>query len=199
MSLKNNTTNLQQLLNSVNNLPEASNGVELPDLTNEGTAADLVIGKELIDGDGNKVTGTFTIDEEIINQSTLLSEQNAKIAELAEVLAGKAAGSGETSIATCDVTVTQSGLPIRNYYTTAFTESEGIFLLTNDVHGPNTPFVLQNVVCGSTITLYTYPPIIFGYAVTGGAVLINQTSEWCVFSIPQQPTGEVIITVREDD
>jgi len=34
-------------------------GVELPELTNEGTAADLLLGKELIDEDGNVVAGTM--------------------------------------------------------------------------------------------------------------------------------------------
>lgn len=36
-----------------------ASGVELPELSNPGTAADLLSGKELIDGDGNKVTGTI--------------------------------------------------------------------------------------------------------------------------------------------
>lgn len=35
-------------------------GVELPELTNPGTDADLLAGKELIDADGNIVTGTAT-------------------------------------------------------------------------------------------------------------------------------------------
>lgn len=89
-NLKTNTASLQELLNVVNNLPEASNGVELPDLTNEGTEADLLIGKELIDGDGNVVTGTFTIDEELATQETLLLDQDAKLSELAEILSSKA-------------------------------------------------------------------------------------------------------------
>lgn len=89
-NLKTNTTSLQELLNVVNNLPEASDGVELPELTNEGTASDLLLGKELIDGDGNKVTGTFTINEELITQEMLLSDQDAKLAELAEILSNKA-------------------------------------------------------------------------------------------------------------
>ena len=56
--LQNNITSLQSLLEQVNALPEAG-GVELPELQNEGTAADLLSGKELIDGEGNVVTGTI--------------------------------------------------------------------------------------------------------------------------------------------
>lgn len=42
----------------------SNNGVALPELTNEGTAADLTLGKQLIDGEGNVVEGTaMTYDE----------------------------------------------------------------------------------------------------------------------------------------
>ena len=56
--LQNNITNLQELLAQVNSLPEAG-GVELPELSNEGVADDLVSGKELIDSSGNVITGTM--------------------------------------------------------------------------------------------------------------------------------------------
>lgn len=58
--LKQNTTTIQNLINTINSLPEASSGVELPTLTNEGSASDLLSGKQLIDADGNIVTGTMT-------------------------------------------------------------------------------------------------------------------------------------------
>lgn len=45
-------------------VPEAS-GEELPELTNEGSASDLLSGKQLIDGEGGVVTGTFSIDSEL--------------------------------------------------------------------------------------------------------------------------------------
>jgi hypothetical protein len=57
--IKNNTTELQNILNTINNLPEAGSGGALPALTNEGTAADLLSGKQLIDSDGEVVTGTI--------------------------------------------------------------------------------------------------------------------------------------------
>lgn len=53
--LLNNTSNLLNLLDKVNSLPE--NG--LPELTNPGTASDMLFGKELIDASGNIVTGTI--------------------------------------------------------------------------------------------------------------------------------------------
>lgn len=45
-----------------------------PALTNEGSAIDLMEGKELIDADGNIVTGTFTIDSELSTQDDLISQ-----------------------------------------------------------------------------------------------------------------------------
>lgn len=57
-NLNNNTTQLEALLTKVNALPEAG-GIDLPTLTNEGTALDLIEGKELIDADGNIVAGTM--------------------------------------------------------------------------------------------------------------------------------------------
>lgn len=72
MSIKNNIANLQNLLETVNALPEASNGENL--------------------------------EAEISTQATLLSEQDAKIAELAQVLAGKA-GSGSGNLNTANITV----------------------------------------------------------------------------------------------
>lgn len=56
--LQSNNTDLQAILNTINELPEAG-GVELPELSNPGTAADLLSGKELIDGEGNIITGTI--------------------------------------------------------------------------------------------------------------------------------------------
>lgn len=59
MSILNNTTLLNSLLEKANSLPKANNGVELPALTNEGTSADLLWGKQLIDQEGNIVAGTI--------------------------------------------------------------------------------------------------------------------------------------------
>ena len=60
MSIKNNTTLLQNILEAVNTLPEAEN-----------------------------------LDTELNAQNNLISEQDAKIAELAQVLADKAGGGSE--------------------------------------------------------------------------------------------------------
>lgn len=58
---------------------------KLPTLENEGTANDLISGKELIDDDGNIVTGTFTLDSELTTQDNL-------IAQIQTALEGKVSG-----------------------------------------------------------------------------------------------------------
>ena len=58
-TLQTNNADLQSILNTINTLPEFSEGVELPELANEGTAANLLLNKQLIDSEGNIVTGTM--------------------------------------------------------------------------------------------------------------------------------------------
>jgi hypothetical protein len=117
MSIKNNTTSLQDLLEQVNNLPDAG-GVELPELTNEGSADDLMLGKQLIDSEGNEVTGTFSIATEINEQDMLISIIRDAVNSLPE-----AGGSGGgSSFETCTVQFVQGdgpagGTPLLVYYT----------------------------------------------------------------------------------
>lgn len=76
-------------------------GTDLPELTNEGTSADIMLDKELIDGEGNKLIGTFTIEEE-------LTEQNGLISQIATLVATKANPQGGTD--TSDATATASDI-----------------------------------------------------------------------------------------
>lgn len=71
--LKQNTTTIQELLNTINSLPEA------------GTQENL--------------------DAELATQSNIISEQDAKIAELAEILAGKAGGGSSGNVETIEVEI----------------------------------------------------------------------------------------------
>lgn len=76
--IKQNTEILQNLLNTINNLPEAG-GVDLPELTNPASPSEVFKNKEVIDSEGNKVTGTFTIDNELSTQDTLISQIQAAL------------------------------------------------------------------------------------------------------------------------
>lgn len=85
IKLQSNNTTLQRLIDNVNSLPDK--GTDLPELTNPGTDSELFLGKELIDSDGNVVTGNFTIDNELSSQSNLLSQ-------IETMLENKSIGSG---------------------------------------------------------------------------------------------------------
>lgn len=58
---------------------------KLPTLSNPGTASDLLSGKELIDQDGNKVTGAFTIDTELTAQDNLITSIQTALSNKASV------------------------------------------------------------------------------------------------------------------
>lgn len=92
MSIKTNTTSLQDLLEQVNNLPNAG-GVELPELSNPATATEVFANKELIDADGNKIVGTFTIENELTIQDDLIAQIQAAVDSLPEAGSGNG-GSG---------------------------------------------------------------------------------------------------------
>lgn len=116
MSIKDNTTSLQELLSIANNLPV---NTSLPELTNEGTESDLMSGKELIGSDGKTVvTGTFSIDDELSTQEDLISEQSAKIAELAQILNGKATGGVSIETCTVDISIIGKDYPFGSDYGT---------------------------------------------------------------------------------
>ena len=68
-------------------------GVDLPELSAQGTADDLMAGKQLIDGEGNIVDGAFTLDEEITTQDSL-------IAQIKGALRGKASGGNGSGLLT---------------------------------------------------------------------------------------------------
>lgn len=57
--LQNNITNLRELLEKVNSLPEAGEGNVLPELSNPTDTSKVLSGYEFIDEQGEKVTGTI--------------------------------------------------------------------------------------------------------------------------------------------
>ena len=84
--LTSNTSSIQLILEAVNNLPNGADNGSTSDAT--AVAGEIFAGKTAY-ARGAKLTGTFTIEEELAAQNELLEE-------LAAALEGKAAGSGET-------------------------------------------------------------------------------------------------------
>lgn len=116
-------------------------GVELPELDNPGSEADLMAGKQLIDADGNPVTGTFTVEEEV----NTLAE---KLAELNTILDEKAAGGG-CEIETCTLTVTSNSICVRELHYIAYHDGR-ISLISRE---GATYMVCENVVKNSIISV----------------------------------------------
>lgn len=75
MSIKNNTISLQEILETINTLPEAGgDGIKLPTLTNPATEDEVFLNKQIINADGNVRIGGFTIDSELNAQDDLITQ-----------------------------------------------------------------------------------------------------------------------------
>lgn len=72
-------------------------GVELPELTSPGAAADLMAGKQMIDEAGKVVDGTFTLESEMDTQVSLIERIKA-------ALKGKVTGNAEPVIQPLEIT-----------------------------------------------------------------------------------------------
>ena len=161
MSIQNNTTKLQEILETINNLPEAG-GVDLPTLVNEGSASELFLGKELIDDEGNIIEGTFTIDNELNTQEILLTQ-------LRNALQDKASAS-ELTLQAKIVNPTTSTQTIR--------PDSGYDCVSQVTVNGDSNLVAENIKSGVSI---------FGITGThsGGGNTTNNAGEWsCVANLP---------------
>lgn len=164
ITLQSNNTDLQAILDTINELPETNSGnIKLPELINEGVASDLFNGKQLIDGDGQVVTGSFSIDAELTTQDDLIAQIQVAIDNLPE------AGSGNDSISydTCAVEVsTNTSLSV--IYSTIDENGKITMAWTKD----NSNTHLLTVICES----YIFVPIISTipeYIINGDAECIE--------------------------
>lgn len=104
---------VSELSNAIDSI---STGVQLPTLTNPGTALDLISGKELIDQDGNVVTGTIPT-----KTSSDLTSSGATVTVPSGYYASSVSKSVSTvTQATPSISVNSSGL-----ITASTTQSEG--------------------------------------------------------------------------
>lgn len=108
----------------------SNNGVQLPTLTNAGSASDLLNGKQLIDDDGNIVTGTM------VNNGTVNIALNTNTTSYT-IPAGYHSGSGKVSVDIEDRT---------------FTPTKSVQNFT-----PNTGKVIRNVTINSIPDEYIIP------------------------------------------
>ena len=96
--LQNNNIDLQEILDTINALPEAG-GVELPTLTAPASEAEVFEGYEYIDQEGAAKVGSFTIESELSTQNDLIAQIQSAVDSLPE--------GGNSPIETCTVQIEQ--------------------------------------------------------------------------------------------
>lgn len=77
IDLQNNNIGLQEILETINNLPEAGGsggGIQLPNLPSPASASEIFKSKQAFDQEGNILVGTYSIDSELNTQEALLAE-----------------------------------------------------------------------------------------------------------------------------
>lgn len=129
-------------------------GETVIDLTSDTVAADkMMSGITAHNKAGDKITGTFTLDSEMSAQDTL-------IANIKTALEGKAAGGGGGNVDTCTICI-NSDIPsgyLVGGYVTVTQYIDGNFVASLYGWFSNSPSTIENVVCGSVISLRTITP-----------------------------------------
>lgn len=138
-------------------------GVELPELNELAEPEEVFLGKDYIDSDGQKKTGKFTIDDELVEQDLLISQ-------IAIALKNKAANSGSitlpelgdiaaqsTDIAAGKVLYNDQGDPI-----TGELEKITSYIINNPTYLEETNTVMMNVKAGEDGILRQGDSISFG-------------------------------------
>lgn len=82
--LQSNNALIQSLIDVVNELPEANNGIELPTMSTPATADEVFLGRETIGQNGEIQIGTFTINSELTTQNDLIAQIQSTVNGLPE-------------------------------------------------------------------------------------------------------------------
>ena len=159
--------------------------------TTDATAsADEVFAGETAYVNGSKVTGTFTIDNELTEQTDLISQ-------IAELVATKGTPPGG-SVGTCTVTINVSAWAEINHVC-ATTAKNGAFEVYSfnslDVNTVNT-ITIENVVCGSAISVQSnirMPEFSF----VNGGEMVECGGYRFSFKAPLQNGANCIITIED--
>lgn len=137
------------------------------------------------------------LDNEIVAQTTLISEQDAKIAELAEVLSGKAGGGSSSSreIDVCNLTISS----FNDIHHLSYTAYENNAIVAKCITSASTNFTLLNVVCGSAISFYNSYDF-NGFTHSSDSKFLGRMSNHILtLSAPTVPNIDATITIFDDN
>ena len=178
-NLNNNTTQLELLLAKVNALPEAGSGSGGTDTSDATATADEIFAGETAYVANGKVTGTFTIENELATQDDLISQISTLVAQ-------KASPSG--GIDTSDATATASDILSGK---TAYVDGEKVVgtIPSTGVHTYTPSTTNQTIAAGQYIDV--------AQTIEGDANLIpnNIKSGVSIFDIIGSYEGESYSTV----
>lgn len=160
MNLKTNITNLQEILDKVNNLPSSEPQENL--------------------------------EEELNTQSILLEEQNAKIAELANVLANKA-GNKNTKYDTCTISIKPISGSLFGYCMTCFDDEKVVQKYNFSISNLGN-VTISDVICGSTFSIIW--DTANGEVSTNNLVRVNSiANKGAMYIAPTQPGTSSVIQI----
>ena len=185
--------------------------------TSDATAtSDEIFAGETAYNSGNKVTGTFTIDDELSTQSTLLTnivnalstkgtpsasedlnteltEQESLIMELGNILDSKASGGSGGSVDTCELRVSIELPELCVNYCTVNIFEDGVFS-TYTVTNQYSSFSLANVVCNGLV----YINISQGTVYPGSAlesISITDSARTRLFKLNAAPSETAFVRI----
>lgn len=139
---------IAQIASALEGKASGSN-VELPELTNPASQEEVFLDKEFIDEGGNVKTGTFTIENELTEQDSLIAQIQSVVNNLPEAGGNGGGGSSETGICP-SLTVTSNGIRLIRIY---IPNADGTYTIDQDFNREST--VLYNILINK--------PIIIGY------------------------------------
>jgi len=139
---------------------KATGGSEakLPTLINPAAEDEIFLNKEVIDKDGNKLTGSFTIDNELSVQNDIISQIQSAVNNLPE------AGGSVGTAGSCTVTITfnsnctesLSFIGEGEYVPIVYVDSLYTLQTLMGIISFNDPIIVPNVLCNSVLIMDTY-------------------------------------------
>lgn len=140
----------------------------------------------------NTLPSAENLKDELNSQSALISEQNAKIAELANVLANKA-GNKNTKYDTCTISIKPISGSLFGYCMTCFDDEKVVQKYNFSISNLGN-VTISDVICGSTFSIIW--DIANGEVSTNNLVRVNSiANKGAMYIAPTQPGTFSVIQI----